>query len=1277
MTCASVKKMSFSLLFVMFSLTTMFPLDADAAIAFVQKVSNTTSSARSLSLNMPANITTGNLLVVSVSGWPNLPAATAVTDNLGNNYSIAGDVLVSQGAYSAVYYARNVKGGTDTVTFTTVNSGGQISMVVAEFSGADTVSPLDKTSGATGSGNTPSSGAMTPATAGSLVIGSGTHNGSTVTTAGSGFTMIDTPTEDSDTHQPLAMEYRLLSGTETAAATFTLATAFPWTQNGVIFRPPGTTQDDTTPPTVTAFTIPAISTSLTVPVSSFTATDNIGVNGYLLTESSSVPSATASGWSATAPGSYSFVTAGSKTLYAWARDAAGNVSDSNNASVTISIVVTDSYSIWPGTTIPVSVDSGPDSAVELGVKFQSDSSGSITGIRFYKAATNSGTHVANLWSSSGTRLATATFSGETASGWQQVKFSTPVAITANTVYVASYHTNVGHYSDDQNFFTGRSVDNPPLHAVADSNGVYAYGSASVFPSQSWNNTNYWVDVVFSPTIPQNDTTPPTVTAFTISTTSTSLTVPVNSLTATDNVGVNGYLLTESATVPSATATGWSATAPGSYTFATAGSKTLYAWARDAAGNVSASKTASVTISVVVSGTIWPASTIPENIDSGPDKSVELGVKFKSDSSGSITGIRFYKAATNTGTHVANLWSSSGTKLATATFSSETASGWQQVNFSTPVAITADTVYVASYHTNVGHYSEDKKFFKVSVDNPPLYAIADGVSGGNGVYAYGSASVFPNQSWNSTNYWVDVVFSAGSVPNDTTAPTVTAFTIPATSTSLTVLVSSFTATDNVGVNGYLLTESSTTPSATASGWSATAPGSYTFATAGSKTLYAWARDAAGNVSASRNAAVVVTATAQSGGPEPAGWYAGDMHVHRSCGGGPEAVSSIFEKMDTNKLSVISLLADMGNGEVQNQYTDLPLVTGRDSSISTSGKILHWDAEWHWDPVYTQYPHQALGGHIVALGLTEAHQMLEEYTYPILDWARQQNAIAGFAHMQYLGSGIPQSLNCCIPLEYPVEVALGAADFISEDVADINHIVSGMSPEAVMQAYYRLLNCGFRPGLAAGTDYPCVPAGTDIGALLTYVQVAGGEMNYRNWIEGIANGKTVISRNGHKEFLDFKVNNSATPGDEIKLTGGGTVQVTITWSAIENFSGTIELVQNGVVVASKQATATSGAPVTLSASVNFTKSGWLAARRMGSNGHQLHTAAVFVIVNNAPIRANVEDAQFYVNWMDNLLERTSPGGEWNLYFPTQLGEAQDRYRSAREIFRQIAVEAGETP
>ena len=159
-------------------------------------------------------------------------------------------------------------------------------------------------------------------------------------------------------------------------------------------------------------------------------------------------------------------------------------------------------------------------------------------------------------------------------------------------------------------------------------------------------------------------------------------------------------------------------------------------------------------------TIWPATTVPTLVDGGADSPVELGVKFRSDTSGYVKGIRFYKASTNTGTHVANLWSSTGTKLATATFAGETASGWQQVDFATPVAITANTVYVASYHVNSGHYSGDLNYFlSQGVDNPPLHALANGVSGGNGVYAYGATSAFPNLTWNAANYWVDVVFKA--------------------------------------------------------------------------------------------------------------------------------------------------------------------------------------------------------------------------------------------------------------------------------------------------------------------------------------------------------------------------------------------------------------------------------------------------------------------------------------------------------------------------------------
>jgi len=152
--------------------------------------------------------------------------------------------------------------------------------------------------------------------------------------------------------------------------------------------------------------------------------------------------------------------------------------------------------------------------------------------------------------------------------------------------------------------------------------------------------------------------------------------------------------------------------------------------------------------------------VPGTIDDTDPKAVELGMKFRSDINGRITGIRFYKAAGNTGVHVANLWSSTGTLLATATFSGESASGWQQVNFPTPVAINANTTYVASYHTNVGHYSADTGFFaSAGVDSPPLHALSNAAGGSNGVYKYSSTSAFPTSTFQSTNYWVDVVFTS--------------------------------------------------------------------------------------------------------------------------------------------------------------------------------------------------------------------------------------------------------------------------------------------------------------------------------------------------------------------------------------------------------------------------------------------------------------------------------------------------------------------------------------
>jgi hypothetical protein len=352
-------------------------------------------------------------------------------------------------------------------------------------------------------------------------------------------------------------------------------------------------------------------------------------------------------------------------------------------------------SLFAANAAPASTSGNDTNSLEIGVKFRADTSGQVTGARFYKLPNNTGTHTGSLWTSTGTLLATATFTGESASGWQQVNFSSPVAISANTSYVVSYHTQ-GHYAADQNYFANNTVDRGPLHVPTDGQdgdvGLYSYSPNTTMPTNSWNSSNYWVDVVYSS---GSTPTPPTATPIT-----PPAATPVPTAAPPTNV-------------PAATGL-----------------------------------------------TMFAANAAPASSNGGDTNSVEVGVKFRADTSGRVTGVRFYKLANNTGPHSGSLWTSTGTRLATATFSGESASGWQQVNFSTPVAISANTTYIVSYHTN-GHYAADQNFFNgKGADLGPLHALANGVSGSNGVYTYGPRTVFPTNSYQSSNYWVDVVYSSG-------------------------------------------------------------------------------------------------------------------------------------------------------------------------------------------------------------------------------------------------------------------------------------------------------------------------------------------------------------------------------------------------------------------------------------------------------------------------------------------------------------------------------------
>ena len=92
--------------------------------------------------------------------------------------------------------------------------------------------------------------------------------------------------------------------------------------------------------------------------------------------------------------------------------------------------------------------------------------------------------------------------------------------------------------------------------------------------------------------------------------------------------------------------------------------------------------------------------------------------------------------------------------------------------------------------------------------------------------------------------------------DISAPRITAFSVPATSVTFNVPITAFSATDNILVTGYLLTESATSPLKSAADWTAAAPVSYNFTSTGRRTLYAWAKDALGNVSPSALATTFV-------------------------------------------------------------------------------------------------------------------------------------------------------------------------------------------------------------------------------------------------------------------------------------------------------------------------------------------------------------------------------------------------------------------------------------
>ncbi|HEX6257853.1 MAG TPA: DUF4082 domain-containing protein [Candidatus Saccharimonadales bacterium] len=166
---------------------------------------------------------------------------------------------------------------------------------------------------------------------------------------------------------------------------------------------------------------------------------------------------------------------------------------------------------------------------------------------------------------------------------------------------------------------------------------------------------------------------------------------------------------------------------------------------------------------------------PYNTNVGDSSAINVGVKFEVRGAPYVQGVKFYKTTANTGTHIAHLYDvTTSTDLASATFTSETSSGWQSVNFGSNVQVRDDHVYMVWVSMPNGNYAADSayaggnNFFDGSIAVGQFGNSEDVVkipAGNSGVYSYTSNDATVPSNATTANYWVTPVVGDATNPGN--------------------------------------------------------------------------------------------------------------------------------------------------------------------------------------------------------------------------------------------------------------------------------------------------------------------------------------------------------------------------------------------------------------------------------------------------------------------------------------------------------------------------------
>lgn len=420
--------------------------------------------------------------------------------------------------------------------------------------------------------------------------------------------------------------------------------------------------------------------------------------------------------------------------------------------------------LYPDSEVPAVLAVTDGTPVTLGTRFSSALPGTVTGIEFYRSPGETGAHTGWLYSTSGEVLAEVTFPDDSANGWQYAEFSAPVAIAADTEYVVAYRSN-GTFPITAGGL-GSPLEGGPLRTTA-SAGQFSYPAG--YPD-SLVSTSYLVDVRFQAEGAQVTLTSRTPAAGTSdvavdSTISAIFSEPLESgatlevssaagpVQGTVTVSSDGKTLQFAPSEPLEESTLYTV-APQGISGTESGTAEISSWFFRTAGDIGS-----------LSSFLGDAT--PAQLDPSDTASVELGVRLSTAQDIEIHALRYYQGPQGAGAHTGSVWDAEGNLLATAAFASDGTTGWQVTYLSEPLQIAAGTTFTVSYQAPNGGYVFTGDDFSTGTIDGVL-----SLKGANGVFRYGTGSM-PTSSWNSTNYFADLLYQVtGGSTEPTASPTET-------------------------------------------------------------------------------------------------------------------------------------------------------------------------------------------------------------------------------------------------------------------------------------------------------------------------------------------------------------------------------------------------------------------------------------------------------------------------------------------------------------------------